>query len=30
VPDVMPAFGFSLVWATALFAIAVWRFRLTD
>jgi len=30
VPDVMPACGFSLVWASALFAIAVSRFRLTD
>jgi ABC-2 type transport system permease protein len=30
VPDVMPAFGFSLAWALGLFAIAVWRFRLTD
>ncbi|HZL64407.1 MAG TPA: ABC transporter permease [Thermoleophilia bacterium] len=30
VPDVMPAFGFALAWALGLFAIAVWRFRLTD
>ena len=30
VPDVMPAFGISVVWALGLFAIAVWRFRLTD
>jgi len=30
VPDVLPAFGFALAWALALFAIAVWRFRLTD
>ncbi len=30
VPDVMPAFGISLAWALGLFAIAVWRFRLTD
>jgi ABC-2 type transport system permease protein len=30
VPDVMPAFGFAAAWALGLFAIAVWRFRLTD
>jgi len=30
VPEVMPAFGFALAWALGLFAIAVWRFRLTD
>jgi ABC-2 type transport system permease protein len=30
VADVMPAFGFSVMWALGLFAIAVWRFRLTD
>jgi ABC-2 type transport system permease protein len=30
VADVLPAFWFSLVWAAALFALAVWRFRLSD
>ena len=30
VPDVLPAFGVALVWSAALFAIAVWRFRLSD
>ncbi len=30
VPEVLPAFGFALAWALALFAIAVWRFRLVD
>jgi ABC-2 type transport system permease protein len=30
VPDVMPAFGFALAWAAALFVVAVWRFRLAD
>jgi ABC-2 type transport system permease protein len=30
VPDVLPAFGVALAWSAALFALAVWRFRLTD
>jgi ABC-2 type transport system permease protein len=28
--DVLPAFGFALAWALGLFAVAVWRFRLSD
>lgn len=27
--DVLPAFGVALAWSTALFAVAVWRFRLS-
>ena len=30
VADVLPALAVSLVWATGLFALAVWRFRLSD
>ena len=30
VADVLPAFGVALAWSAALFALAVWRFRLTD
>ena len=30
VADVLPAFGFSVAWATGLFVLAVWRFRLSD
>jgi ABC-2 type transport system permease protein len=30
VADVLPAFGFALAWTVVLFAVAVWRFRLTD
>ena len=30
VADVLPAFGYALAWAVGLFAIAVWRFRLSD
>jgi ABC-2 type transport system permease protein len=30
VPDVLPAFSYSLAWAIGLFALAVWRFRLSD
>ncbi len=30
VADVLPAFGVALAWSAALFAIAVWRFRLSD
>jgi ABC-2 type transport system permease protein len=30
VPEVLPAFGFALAWTVVLFAVAVWRFRLTD
>ncbi len=30
VADVMPAFWFSLAWSAGLFALAVWRFRLSD
>jgi ABC-type multidrug transport system permease subunit len=30
VADVLPAFWISLAWAAALFAVAVWRFRLSD
>jgi ABC-2 type transport system permease protein len=30
VADVLPAFGVALAWSVALFALAVWRFRLTD
>ena len=30
VTDVLPAFGFALAWAAALFTLAVWRFRLSD
>lgn len=30
VADVLPAFGFALAWALGLFAVAVWRFRLSD
>jgi ABC-2 type transport system permease protein len=30
VADVLPAFGFALAWAAGLFALAVWRFRLSD
>jgi ABC-2 type transport system permease protein len=30
VVDVLPAFGVALAWSAALFAIAVWRFRLSD
>ena len=30
VADVLPALGVALAWSTALFALAVWRFRLTD
>lgn len=28
--DVLPAFGFALAWALGLFALAVWRFRLSQ
>ena len=28
--DVLPAFAFSLAWAVGLFALAVWRFRLSQ
>ena len=30
VADVLPAFAVSLAWAAAFFALAVWRFRLSD
>ncbi len=30
VADVLPAFGFALAWSAVLFALAVWRFRLSD
>ncbi len=30
VTDVLPAFAFALAWSAALFALAVWRFRLSD
>jgi ABC-2 type transport system permease protein len=30
VADVLPAFGVALAWSVVLFALAVWRFRLTD
>jgi ABC-2 type transport system permease protein len=30
VADVLPAFGVALAWSVALFALAVWRFRLSD
>ena len=30
VADVLPAFAVSVVWAAAFFAVAVWRFRLSD
>jgi ABC-2 type transport system permease protein len=30
VSDVLPAFGFALAWAVGLFALAVWRFRLSQ
>ncbi len=30
VADVLPAFGIALAWSAALFALAVWRFRLSD
>ena len=30
VADVLPAFGVALAWSLALFALAVWRFRLSD
>ena len=30
VADVLPAFGVALAWSMALFALAVWRFRLSD
>lgn len=30
VADVLPAFGYALAWTAGLFAVAVWRFRLTD
>ncbi|MCX6363271.1 MAG: ABC transporter permease [Actinobacteria bacterium] len=30
VADVLPAFGVALAWSAALFALAVWRFRLSD
>ena len=30
IADVLPAFGFALAWSAALFALAVWRFRLSD
>lgn len=30
VADVLPAFGVALAWSTALFVLAVWRFRLSD
>ena len=30
VADVLPAFGVACAWAAALFALAVWRFRLSD
>jgi ABC-2 type transport system permease protein len=30
VADVLPAFGVALIWSAALFALAVWRFRLSD
>ena len=30
VADVLPAFGVALAWSATLFALAVWRFRLTD
>jgi ABC-2 type transport system permease protein len=30
VAEVLPAFGFALAWAVVLFAVAVWRFRLSD
>lgn len=28
--DVLPAFGFAMAWALGLFALAVWRFRLSQ
>jgi ABC-2 type transport system permease protein len=30
VADVLPAFGVALAWSAALFALAVWRFRLSE
>jgi ABC-2 type transport system permease protein len=30
VADVLPAFGVAVAWAAAFFALAVWRFRLSD
>jgi ABC-2 type transport system permease protein len=30
VADVLPAFGVSVAWAAAFFAVAVWRFRVTE
>jgi ABC-2 type transport system permease protein len=30
VADVLPAFAYSVAWAAGLFALAVWRFRLSD
>ncbi len=30
VADVLPAFGIALAWSAVLFALAVWRFRLSD
>jgi ABC-2 type transport system permease protein len=30
VAEVLPAFGVALAWSAGLFALAVWRFRLTD
>ncbi len=30
VADVAPAFGYGLAWAAGLFAVAIWRFRLTE
>ena len=30
VSDVLPALGVALAWSAVLFALAVWRFRLTD
>jgi ABC-2 type transport system permease protein len=30
VADVLPAFAIALAWSVALFALAVWRFRLSD
>ena len=30
VADVLPAFGFAMAWALGLFALAVWRFRLSQ
>ena len=30
VADVLPAFGVALAWSAGLFALAVWRFRLTS